>query len=250
MTIRTSPRANQPEWTGHDAMLGARLICCLPSARKPPGTIETQPMGLFLVWLAYAGVLSFGGSMLVSRGALQRLIDADPTGLTLVILLVFAGSTAWCGWRAWVLCRVRESIRLGFADSWQATFSRRLRSGPDQADMAHSLLLECAYGPHEMGWWLNGIQLKLGLLGKVIGFSMLALELGSASFEPSQSSELLRSLLGGLGLALLATLVGLTGNILLGLQLIRLDRYADSLVAEVYAREYPLAPTLVNGREA
>ena len=95
---------------------------------------------------------------------------------------------------------------------------------------------ERAHGPHEMAWWLNGIQLKLGLLGKVIGFSILALQLGQMdSFDPSQSAQLLKSLTGGLGIALLTTVTGLTGNILLGLQLMRLDRFADALVADALA---------------
>ncbi|MFO1328438.1 MAG: hypothetical protein U1F56_13845 [Rubrivivax sp.] len=34
-------------------------------------------------------------------------------------------------------------------------------------------------------------------------------------------------------MALLITMVGLVGNILLGLQLTRLDRYADALVADI-----------------
>ena len=55
------------------------------------------------------------------------------------------------------------------------------------------------------------------------------------SFDPSQSAQLLKSLTGGLGIALLTTVTGLTGNILLGLQLMRLDRFADALVADVLA---------------
>jgi hypothetical protein len=38
----------------------------------------------------------------------------------------------------------------------------------------------------------TGIQLKLGLLGKVIGFSVLALEIGQIqNFDPAQSAQLL-----------------------------------------------------------
>ena len=84
-----------------------------------------------------------------------------------------------------------------------------------------------------MAWWFNGIHLKLGLLGKVIGFSILALELGQMEgFDPQQSAHMLKSLTGGLGIALLTTITGLAGNILLGLQLMRIDRFADALVAE------------------
>jgi biopolymer transport protein ExbB/TolQ len=67
----------------------------------------------------------------------------------------------------------------------------------------------------------------------VIGFSVLALQIGRIeNFDPSQSQELLKSLTQGLGIALLTTMVGLVGNILLGLQLTRLDRYADAIVAD------------------
>jgi hypothetical protein len=63
---------------------------------------------------------------------------------------------------------------------------------------------------------------------------MLALSIGKVqSFDPSQSQELLRSLTAGLGVALLTTMVGLVGNVLLGLQLTRLDRFADALVADI-----------------
>jgi biopolymer transport protein ExbB/TolQ len=42
---------------------------------------------------------------------------------------------------------------------------------------------------------------------------------------------MLRELTTGLGVALLTTMVGLVANILLGMQLTRLDRFADELIA-------------------
>jgi hypothetical protein len=88
-------------------------------------------------------------------------------------------------------------------------------------------------GPHETAWWFNAVQLKLGLLGKVIGFSILALQIGHMqSFDAGQTQALLQSLTGGLGVALLTTMTGLVCNILLGLQLTHLDRLADFMVSE------------------
>jgi biopolymer transport protein ExbB/TolQ len=55
------------------------------------------------------------------------------------------------------------------------------------------------------------------------------------SFDASQSALLLKNLTGGLGIALLTTVTGLSGNILLGLQLMRLDRFADALMADTLA---------------
>ena len=67
---------------------------------------------------------------------------------------------------------------------------------------------------------------RIGISGSVL------FALNSDQLQP-EGQELLRSLTSGLGVALLTTMVGLVGNILLGLQLTRLDRYADALVADI-----------------
>ncbi|MDE2371251.1 MAG: MotA/TolQ/ExbB proton channel family protein [Burkholderiales bacterium] len=185
---------------------------------------------LWLEWLALAGVLGFATWLLGLRGVWALLLKSDPTGITLVIIVVFAAATLWCGARGRVLQLQRGACAGG--GGWAAEYLHA-NAGGDPAT-ALDLLLEHTHGPHTTAWWVNGIQLKLGLLGKVIGFSILALNIGSAqSFDPAQSQDLLRSLTTGLGVALLTTMVGLVANIVLGLQLTRLDRYADALVAEV-----------------
>ena len=214
-------------------MFGALLVRRLPGAARPTLNIERAEQGLFLLWLAYMGLLVLAAWLLWNAGAWHRLMAADPTRLTLVIVLLFVGCSLWAGRRAWLLGQQRRALDAGALDpaAWSAAFLR-------SADRSNALLVlgERAHGPHEMAWWLNGIQLKLGLLGKVIGFSILALDLGQMQgFDPSQSAQLLKSLTGGLGIALLTTVTGLTGNILLGLQLMRLDRFADALVADALA---------------
>ena len=214
-------------------MFGALLVQRLPGAARPTLNIERSEQGLFLLWLAYMGLLVLAAWLLWNAGAWHRLMAADPTRLTLVIVLLFVGCSLWAGRRAWLLGQQRQALDAGAVDpaAWSAAFLR-------SADRTNALLVlgERAHGPHEMAWWLNGIQLKLGLLGKVIGFSILALDLGQMQgFDPSQSAQLLKSLTGGLGIALLTTVTGLTGNILLGLQLMRLDRFADALVADALA---------------
>jgi len=204
---------------------------------KAPGLIHRSwhaPEPLWLEWLTLVGGLAFCTWLLGVRGVWALLLGADPTGLTLVIIAVFGCSTLWCGQRSRELQRQRVLLtdpQQARADEacWAAEY---LRS--PEGDAATDLLLEHSHGPHGTAWWVNGIQLKLGLLGKVIGFSMLALSIGKLqSFDPAQSQELLRSLTAGLGVALLTTMVGLVGNILLGLQLTRLDRFADALVADI-----------------
>jgi hypothetical protein len=199
---------------------------------------ETEP--LWFEWLALAGLMVFGSWLLGVRGVWALLLTSDPTGLTLVIILVFLLGSLWAGSRSRELERQRQHLAAARAgvglpqlQGWVGEYLRALDSAPRDSAAPLDLLLEDSHGPHQAAWWVNGIQLKLGLLGKVIGFSVLALHIGQLqSFDPSQSQDLLKSLTAGLGIALLTTMVGLVGNILLGLQLTRLDRFADTLVAD------------------
>lgn len=243
----------------HHRMLGAALASRIPGARHSPLALERANNGLFLLWLAYMGLLTFGAWLLWQAGAWHRLIQADPTGLTVIIVLLFAGCSFWAGRRAWVLGQQRMLLdrRLAWPSAQGDThpgWSAEYQQGCARPSADHTIWLqvlsERAHGPHEMAWWLNGIQLKLGLLGKVIGFSILALHLGQMdSFDASQSSLLLKNLTGGLGIALLTTVTGLTGNILLGLQLMRLDRFADALVADTLAASVPAMQPVLQPQE-
>jgi hypothetical protein len=197
---------------------------------------------LWLEWLALVGMFAFATWLLGVRGVWRLLLHADPTGITFVIIVIFAGSTVWSGMRARELARQQAALqeavargpaRMRQAGGWAADYWQALAAAPRDAGAPLDLLVERTHGAHGTAWWVNGIQLKLGLLGKVIGFSVLALEIGQIqNFDPAQSAQLLRSLTAGLGVALLTTMVGLVGNILLGLQLTRLDRFADELVAQ------------------
>ncbi len=203
------------------------------AARRSAPAAVAAPEPLWLEWLALGGLLLFATWLLGVRGVWALLLGADPTGITLVIIVVFFAATLWCGARARVLQRERRALQAQ-AGSWAADYRQALRAEARDAGAPLDLLLEQTHGPHGTAWWVNGIQLKLGLLGKVIGFSILALQIGRMqNFDPAQSQELLKSLTTGLGVALLTTMVGLVGNILLGLQLTRLDRYADALVADI-----------------
>ncbi len=202
---------------------------------------------IWLEWAALGGLLLFAGWLLGVRGVWGLLLRSDPTGITLVIIVLFGCATLWCGARSRELQMQRRALHDGKrpddlaaatpgdrpSASWATEYWRGLDAPLGDADAPLDLLLEHTHGPHSTAWWVNGIQLKLGLLGKVIGFSILALNIGQMqNFDPAQSQELLKSLTTGLGVALLTTMVGLVGNILLGLQLTRLDRFADLLVAD------------------
>lgn len=208
---------------------------------------------LLPLWAAFSGLLVFSGYLLYQKGVWASLLSADPTYLTALIVVLFIGTTIWVGFRANTLTRQHQKLlefeRLAQTNADQArnwlnqlpeSWAQELFKGLQNKE-SHwrdngqliQLLAEKASAPHEMAWWLNGVLLKLGLLGKVIGFSIMALQLGAMdSFDSGQTSAVLKTLTGGLGIALLTTMTGLTANILLGIQLMRLDRFADHLTAK------------------
>lgn len=224
-----------------------RVRHALPLAQSAVQRRQSVVEPLWLEWAALGGLLLFAAWLLGVRGVWGLLLRSDPTGITLVIIVLFGCATLWCGARSRELQKQRRALHAaklpaGLATttpsdqpplSWAAEYWHGLDAPHGDADAPLDLLLEHTHGPHSTAWWVNGIQLKLGLLGKVIGFSILALNIGQLqNFDPAQSQELLKSLTTGLGVALLTTMVGLVGNILLGLQLTRLDRFADLLVAD------------------
>jgi hypothetical protein len=220
-----------------------RRAAALPRQSALHADACAAPDTLFLTWLAFAGVLLFASVLLWQTGVWAMLADADPTGITLLITAIFAGCTLWCGLRCRALCRERASLEAWRRRALHAageggidTYFRgmaALREDATGREALAEVLAERLHGPNDTAWWINGIQIKLGLLGKVIGFSILAMQLSRIeNFDPAQTQHLLKTLTGGLGIALLTTAVGLVANMLLGLQLTRLDRCCDGLLAD------------------
>ena len=245
-TITRMNTLTHPTRHGHRRMWGALLVQRLPGVSQPSQSLEQAPQGLFLLWLSFMGLLVFAASVMAQHGLWHRLVQADPTGLTIAIVLLFITCSLWAGARSWQLGRQWQALstphstkdeKRATSASWTADYLNARAHPATDKSVLQQVLSDRAHGPQEMAWWLNGIQLKLGLLGKVIGFSVLAFELGRMDgFDPQQSAQMLKSLTGGLGIALLTTITGLTANILLGLQLMRIDRFADGLVAEILTR--------------
>ena len=206
------------------------------SSSSPHSKIEP----ILFEWFTLIGMFLFAAWLLGLKGVWQLLLQSDPTGITFIIIIIFCVATLWCGTRSRELDRQRQSLEHQISNygsapaegSWAHAYWDALRSNPRDSGAPMDLLTEKTHGCHSTAWWVNGLQLKLGLLGKVIGFSMLAMQIGHMqSFDQSQAQEMLRDLTTGLGVALLTTMVGLVANILLGLQLTRLDRFADDFVA-------------------
>lgn len=209
----------------------------LPADYAPPGRATAVPADLpalaqrlFWGWALLAGVAVFFAWWMQRHGWWRALVDGDPSGISVVIALLGAVVTGWCGLRAW---RLQAEAQPGLAQGWRATHLDELRRGQPEAT---ALLSERTHGPHETAWWFTAASIKLGLLGTVVGFILMSMQIGqSQGFELAEVQKLLQQMTGGMAIALYTTLVGLVVNLWLGLQLLLLDRLADRLAADILA---------------
>ena len=193
----------------------------------------------FSRWLAETGLIAFALWLSWRSDYLNELNRADPTGITQVMVVIWLVGLAWCGLRSWRMDREINRSVSGQVEGWAHIYQESRRCVSNDSDRAAliDVLSERAQGVHETAWWLNGLLLKLGLLGTVVGFIIMTVNVSaSTSFDASQAQAILKAMTRGMGVALYTTLIGLIGNIVLGWQLHRLDRAADWLVAHTVER--------------
>ncbi|MES9970431.1 MAG: MotA/TolQ/ExbB proton channel family protein [Candidatus Thiodiazotropha sp.] len=223
------------------------------------------PYALFLQWLLLLGLLLFISWVFWDRGLLQTALLSDPSRITLVILSLFIISTCHCAARTLYLSHEQSALdrivlfttanppdlgrnrwwienQLPARDSLSGQFITGIASlrstlqphqGYPDSQLLAQVMAERSRGQHEVGWFICGLLVKLGLLGTVIGFVlMLAPVAELESFDLSDIQGLLQRMTTGMGVALNTTLMGLSCSMLLGMQYLMLDRAADRLVAE------------------
>ncbi len=216
------------------ANLWRRLHARKESVERAPDAC--QPDNVFLHWLVLMGVLVFVTVVMWWRGAWHGLNAADPTGITQLITVVFYVALLWCGARTWALRNELHALKNypnPAAQKWASEYFISLKKPNPNREALAELLAEQASGVHETAWWFNGLLLKLGLLGTVVGFILMAFTVANFdAFDVEKAQLLLRNMNRGMGVALLTTLVGLIGNMILGWQLLQLDRTADTLVSQ------------------
>jgi hypothetical protein len=200
----------------------------LPAPRRDDG-IAGLAQRLFWAWAGMAGVALFTGWWLQAQGWWAALAAGDPSGISVAIVLLSLVVTGWCGLRAW-----RLAAQAAPEGAWRAAHRTEHRRAPE---IAAQLLSERSHGPHETAWWFAAACIKLGLLGTVVGFIVMAAQIGRMpSFDIDQVQNLLKQMTAGMAIALYTTLVGLIANLWLGMQLLLLDRLADRLAADILAR--------------
>jgi hypothetical protein len=200
---------------------------------RPTGLVRplaVSAQSLFWAWALQGLLALFLAWWLLQRGVWAALVEGDPSRISLVITVLALVLTLWCGRRAWVL---QAQAAAGGQGAWAQGFAQQRAAG--LAD-ASALLSERTHGPHETAWWFAAAAIKLGLLGTVVGFIVMATQLGqSRVFELAEVQLLLKQMTSGMAIALYTTLAGLVANLWLGLQLLLLDRLADKVAADILA---------------
>lgn len=199
---------------------------------RRPASLSASADTLFWAWALHAGLVLFLFWWLHRLGLWTALVDGDPSGISVGILVLAVACTAWVGRRARLLAWQAGGQA---PDSWRSAFAADRAAGRPEATQ---LLSERTHGPHETAWWFAAAAIKLGLLGTVVGFIIMSMQLGRIQvFDISEVQTLLKQMTNGMAIALYTTLVGLAANLWLGLQLLLLDRMADKVVASILAGE-------------
>lgn len=203
----------------------------------------------FHLWLLIAAASVFAFFVAATSGGLAFVIEHDLTFISDAVMVIFLATTVFCGVRAWRLSRelivvqrlaARSSAPLNRSDaafveqSWVASFLKQAAVGgkPETREQLISVLTDKLRGLHEIGWFVTETMTKLGLLGTVIGFLvMLTALVGSNQLELTAMQSILRDMASGMGIKIIATVVGLLTNIVLALQWLMLDRCADKVLS-------------------
>ncbi len=219
-------------------------------------TPQDPPYLSFHLWLLIAVACVFTVFVAIKSGGMAFVIKNDTTFISSAIMLFFVSSALYCGRRAHRLSRELITVQL-FAQQakdnpasypfslpkdasrlaqscWvNQVLSKTTRSAEERNSLL-TALEEKILGPHEVGWFITESLTKLGLLGTVIGFLiMLTALVGSSQLELSAMQMILRDMASGMGIKIIATVVGLLCNMALALQWLLLDRCAHKILAAV-----------------
>jgi biopolymer transport protein ExbB/TolQ len=180
------------------------------------------------------------------------MFATDNTYLCPLMVLIFLLTCLHCGYRSLFLAR-QAKVVVAWAGSQKKVeqntdqpfikrYLNELQAIPNPQDkqLTAELLGEELRGQHQVGWFVTGLLIKLGLLGTVVGFVIM---LGSmthlSSLDIAEVQTLMQQMTQGMKIALNTTIIGLVGSIFLGLQYLLLDRAADQLlVAAVQASQH------------
>ena len=237
---------------------------------------------VLLQWLIGLSLMLLGAYIAWSERLFHQLISSDQSHLSAIILLIFVlvnSHVAWVVFRLSVERNQTDVVRQSLQQTVELQLADRqqLRNGNELLTPSHAVrhlrnllmrlgnpsasedrtqlqsqllhVLEQRVGSSfRFGWILSDLMIKLGLVGTVIGFVIM---LGSVAtleqYDIQTMQDLLRSMSGGMRVALFTTLTGLSCGLLLGLQYQFIDHHAQALIADIEElTEIYVLPALLN----
>lgn len=231
--------------------------------------LEKDKHHLFLTWLIFTGLLCFSIFASWQEGLLALLYSGDKSKISWVITLLYLILTFHCILRTWFISselNATQSIKTFIQD--KSDLQIKLKDGKvfinDEAALPDSILSEYLHDliyktqhennnenaesnmqnnelldvyesrlkkPHDIGWFITDVLVKLGLLGTIIGFVlMLGTVVNITDFDLSTVQKILSHMSSGMGTALYTTFAGLVCSILAGIQYHMLDRGAGDII--------------------
>ena len=224
---------------------------------------------LLLVWLMLISVIAFALFIGWHEKVILLLYLGDNSKLSWAITLLFFIITIYCARRVYFIsCEVnvsnnvyslithskrpKISIKDGdvyinddkklpdclltgylldlFYHAAPPAGAARIESRLDNSELIDVLEAKLK-NPHNIGWFITDIMIKLGLLGTIIGFVlMLGSVVNVTDFDVSTMQNILKQMSSGMGTALYTTFAGLVCSILTAAQFYLLDQAADELI--------------------
>lgn len=225
---------------------------------------------LALAWLMFTGVFAFGVVVSWDQGLPQLLVASDRSKISVLIAILYALGAVHCARRVlYVSAETERTERAALVledtpPSEIVLHEGRVRAGrhgPLSRGLLHDYVADVLSsapggapseergprrgtlpeiyasrlkGPHEIGWFLADVVLKLGLLGTIVGFIlMLGSVAQTSSLDANTMQKVLQQMSIGMGTALYTTLAGLLSSLLLAVQFQLLERGSDRLLERI-----------------
>ena len=206
---------------------------------------RSVPYKIFLHWLLFAGLMGMSLFIAWDLGVISRIWYADVTRISPAIFVLLLLTSLHCAYRSWFLSQqalMYDQLKslpetafpngVSIINDYLNTLKTDNNDKSDNSLMAE-VMAESLRGTHQVGWFISGLMIKLGLLGTVIGFVlMLSSVSGLDTLDISDIKQLMQQMTQGMGVAMNTTMVGLVSSMLLGVQYLLLDRHADQLVVQ------------------
>lgn len=179
----------------------------------------------------FTAALIFCCFLLIELEILSLIIESDRSNISLIIIILYLGSSIHWFFLAWKLGKESEILSLDKNTSKDQELNKinlylkgLERSNFTEKQERLNVLADELSNRHSFGYMAVDVLLKLGLTGTVIGFILMLLPIGEIKeFDPQILQQLLATMSGGMAIALYTTLTGLLTSMLLKFQYFLLD---------------------------